>query len=212
MPPLISIVGRSKVGKTTFIEKLIAELKARGYRVATVKHTPHGIDFNDRGRDTWRHLNAGSEMTAGSSPERVVLVKPVKRDLSIEEAARFLGEDCDIILAEGFKQGSAPKIEVHRQEVGPILSAVRKRIAIVTDETLEIKTRQFPLDDVKGIAGFLETGFIKPQQERLSLYVDNVPIVLTRFPRKIFTSVIAAMVSSLKGVGKAGSIDISLRR
>lgn len=212
MPPVISIVGRSKVGKTTYIEKLIAELRARGYRVATIKHAPHGIDFNDRGRDTWRHLNAGSEITAGSSPERVVLVKPVKQDLPLEEVARLLGEDCDIILAEGFKQGSAPKIEVHRREVGPPLSAVRKRIAIATDEPLEINTRQFTLSEVKGIADFLEAGFIKPQQERISLYVDNVPIVLTKFPRKIFTSVITAMVSSLKGVGKASSINISLRR
>ncbi len=41
MPPIVSIVGRSKSGKTTLIEKLIVELKSRGYRVATVKHT-HG--------------------------------------------------------------------------------------------------------------------------------------------------------------------------
>ena len=212
MPPVVSIVGRAKVGKTTFIEKLIAELRSRGYRVATIKHTPHGMDFNDRGRDTWRHLKAGSEVTIGSSPERVVLVKPLKQDLTLEEAARLLGDDCDIILAEGFKQGSAPKIEVHRREVGPILSSVRKRIAVATDETLETDIRQFPLSEVKGIADLLETGFIKPQQERISLYVDDVPIVLTKFPGKIFSSVLTAMVSSLKGVGEVRRINISLRR
>ena len=142
----------------------------------------------------------------------MVLVKPLKQDLTLEEAARLLGDDCDIILAEGFKQGSAPKIEVHRREVGPILSSVRKRIAVATDETLETDIRQFPLSEVKGIADLLETGFIKPQQERISLYVDDVPIVLTKFPRKIFSSVLTAMVSSLKSVGEVRRINISLRR
>jgi len=203
MPPVISIVGRSKSGKTTFIEKLIGELKSRGYRVATIKHTP---------QDTWRHLNAGSEATAGSSPEGMVLVKPVKQDLTLDEIARFLGEDYDIILAEGFKQSSAPKIEVHRREVGPPLSAVRKRIAIATDEILEINTRQFSLSDIKGIADLVEKGFIQPQRERISLYVNNVPIPLTAFPRKIITNVIVAMVSSLKGVGEVSRIDLFLRK
>jgi len=212
MPPVISIVGRSKSGKTTFIEKLIGELKSRGYRVATIKHTPHGMDFNDQGKDTWRHLNAGSEATAGSSPEGMVLVKPVKQDLTLDEIARFLGEDYDIILAEGFKQSSAPKIEVHRREVGPPLSAVRKRIAIATDEILEINTRQFSLSDIKGIADLVEKGFIQPQRERISLYVNNVPIPLTAFPRKIITNVILAMVSSLKGVGEVSRIDLFLRK
>ena len=212
MPPVISIVGRSKSGKTTFIERLIAELKSRGYRVATIKHTPHGMDFNDQGKDTWRHLNAGSEATAGSSPEGMVLVKPVKQDLTLDEIARFLGEDYDIILAEGFKQSSAPKIEVHRREVGPPLSAVRKRIAIATDEILEINTRQFSLSDIKGIADLVEKGFIQPQRERISLYVNNIPIPLTAFPRKIITNVIVAMVSSLKGVGEVSRIDLFLRK
>ena len=170
------------------------------------------MDFNDQGKDTWRHLNAGSEATAGSSPEGMVLVKPVKQDLPLDEVARFLGEDYDIILAEGFKQGSAPKIEVHRREVGPPLSAVRKRIAIVTDEMLEINTRQFSLSDIKGIADLVEKGFIQPQRERISLYVNNVPIPLTAFPRKLITNVILAMVSSLKGVGEVSRIDLFLRK
>ena len=212
MPPVISVVGRSKAGKTTFIEKLIGELKSRGYRVATIKHTPQGMDFNDQGKDTWRHLNAGSEATAFCSLERMLLVKPVKQDLTLDEIARFLGEDYDIILAEGFKQSSAPKIEVHRREVGPPLRAVRKRIAIATDETLDINTRQFSLSDIKGIADLLEKGFIQPQRERISLYVNDVPIPLTLFPRKIITNVIVAMVSSLKGVGKVSRIDLFLRK
>ncbi len=212
MPPVVAIVGRANSGKTTFIEKLVGELKSRGYRVATIKHTPHGMDFGDRGRDSWRHVQAGSEATAVSSPDRVVLVKPVKQDITLDEVVRFLGEDYDIVLAEGFKQSSAPKIEVHRREAGPPLSAVKKRIAIVTDETLESDARQFSLSDTRGIADLLEKGFIQPQRERISLYVNDVPVTLTAFPREIISNIVLALASSLKGVEEVSSVDLFLRK
>lgn len=212
MPPIISIVGKSKSGKTTFIEKLVRELKSRGYRVATIKHAPQGMTFDESDKDSWRHIQAGSEATAITSPNKIVLIKPVAQDLTLEEIVRFFGEDYDIILAEGFKQSSAPKIEVHRREVGPPLSTVRKLIAIVTDEPLETKTRQFSLQDIKGLADLLEEGFIKPQRERISLYINNVPIVLTAWPKEIITNVILAMASCLKGVGEVRSLEVFLRR
>jgi len=212
MPPVISIVGRAKSGKTTLMEKLIGELKSRGYRVATIKHTPQGMSLDEPGKDSWRHLNAGSDATAMSSSDQVVLIKPVTQDLSLDEIVPLFGEDYDIILAEGFKQDSAPKIEVHRKEVGPPLSNIRKLIAIATDEPLEIKTRQFSLQDIKGLADFLEKGFIIPQQERLSLYVNKAPVSLSSFPKEIITNLVLAIASSLKGVNKIKSLDIFLRR
>jgi len=212
MPPVISIVGRSKSGKTTFVEKLVAELKSRGYRVATCKHAPEGVDLNDRDKDNRRHLNAGSEVTALSSADKIVVIKPVQRDSSLEDVVRFFNEDYDIVLAEGFKQSSAPKVEVHRQEVGPPLSSVRKRIAIATDEPLELEARQLSLEDIPGFADLLEEGFIKPQRERVSLYVNDAPVKLTTFPRKFIASVVLGMVSGLKGVGKVSRLDLFLRK
>ena len=212
MPPIVSIVGKSKSGKTTLMEGLIRELKSRGCRVGTIKHTPQGMAFDVPDKDSWRHIQAGSEVTAISSPHQVVLIKPVTPALTLDEIARLIGEDCDIILAEGFKQGSAPKIEVHRREVGPPLSAVKKLIAIATDEPLETKTRQFSLQDIKGLADLLEKGFIKPQRERTSLYINNVSVPLTTFPREIISNVLLTMVSCLKGVGEVSSLDIFLRK
>ncbi len=212
MPLIVSIVGKSKSGKTTLMEGLIRELKSRSYRVGTIKHTPQGMTFDEPGKDSWRHIQAGSEVTVVNSPDKVVLVKPVTQALTLDEIARLLGEDCDIILTEGFKQDNAPKIEVHRKEVGPPLSSVKKLIAIVTDEPLETKTRQFSLQDIKGLADLLEEGFIKPQRERFSLYVNNAPIVLSSFPKEIVSNVLLSMASSLKGVGEVRSLDISLRR
>ena len=194
------------------MEKLVKELKSRGYRVATIKHTPQGMTFDEPEKDSWRHIQAGSEATAIASPDKIVLIKPIARALTLDEIVRFFGEDYDIILAEGFKQGDAPKIEVHRKEVGPPLTTIKKLIAIVTDEPLETKTRQFSLQDIKGLADLLEEGLIKPQRERISLYINNVPIVLTTWPKEVITNVILAMASCLKGVGEVRSLELFLRR
>jgi molybdopterin-guanine dinucleotide biosynthesis protein B len=212
MPPIVSIVGKSKSGKTTLMEKLIAELKSRGYRVATVKHAPQESSFDQPGKDSWRHTQAGSEAAIVSSSDKLVLIKPLGGEASFEQIAHLLGEDYDIILTEGFSQGDAPKIEVHRQQAGPPLARVRKRIAIATDEPLETKTRQFSLEDIKGLADLLEEGFIQPQRERLSLYVNNAPITLTLFPRQIIANILLALASSLKGVKKIKNLDIFYRK
>jgi molybdopterin-guanine dinucleotide biosynthesis protein B len=212
MPPIVSVIGKSKSGKTTLIEKLIRELKSRGYCVATIKHSPQESDFDETGTDSWRHIQAGSEATAVSSRDKIVLIKPVIQEATVDEVASLLGEDYDIILAEGFKQGSAPKIEVHRKDGGTLIEGLKKLIAIVTDEPLETKARQFSPEDVAALADLLEKGFIKPQSERISLYVNNTPVTLTLFPRQIISNVVLAMTSCLKGVGEIRNLKIFLKK
>ena len=72
--PIVSIVGKSNSGKTTLIEKLIAELAGRGWRVATIKHNRHGFDIDHEGKDSYRHKKAGAKMTVVSSPHQLALV------------------------------------------------------------------------------------------------------------------------------------------
>jgi molybdopterin-guanine dinucleotide biosynthesis protein B len=212
MPPIVSIIGKTKSGKTTLIEKLVQELKSRGYRVATIKHTRQNLTLGEPGKDSWRHIQAGSEATIISGSDKIMLIKPIAPDTSPEEIARFLGEDYDIILSEGFKEDDAPKIEVHRKEAGPPFASAKKLFAIVTDEPVETKTRQFPLDDIKGLADLLEQDFIKPQSERVILCVNNAPISLSIFPREIISNIVTAIVSSLKGVKEITSVKIFLKK
>jgi molybdopterin-guanine dinucleotide biosynthesis protein B len=212
MPPIVSIIGKSKSGKTTLIEKLIRELKSRGYRVATIKHTNQKLTFDEPGKDSWRHIQAGSEATMISSQDRIVLIKPVAKDISLEEIAHLVGEDYDIILTEGFRESDAPKIEVHRKGADPPFATTKKLIAIATDEPLETKTRQFSLDDIKGLADLLEKGFIKPQRERVTLYVNNAPISLSSFPKQIIGNILLAIASSLTGVKEVRSLEIFLMK
>ena len=212
MPPLVSIIGKSKSGKTTLLEKLVQELKSRGYKVATVKHTNQKLAFDEPGKDSWRHIKAGSEVTIISAPDKTVLIKPITKEPSLDEITRLAGEDYDIVLTEGFSKGNAPKIEVHRKEAGPPFATTKKRFAMVSDEPLETKTRQFSPDDIKGLADLLEKGFITPQKERLLLYVNNTPIVLSSFPREIVGNVLLALASSLKGVKEVKSLELFLKK
>jgi molybdopterin-guanine dinucleotide biosynthesis protein MobB len=163
MLPIVSIVGKSKSGKTTLMEALISELKSRGYRIATIKHSVHRLNFDKPDKDSWRHIQAGSDATALVSPDQIVLIKPITQEPDLNEIALLFNKDYDIILTEGFKQSNVPKLEVHRQAIGPPLNQINNLMAIATDEPLETKIKQFHLHDIKGMADFLENSFIKPK-------------------------------------------------
>lgn len=210
MPPIVSIIGRTKSGKTTLVEKLVAELKLRGYHVATIKHAQE-INF-EPGRDSWRHLKAGSEATIVVSSDEAVLIKPVTAADTLDNIARLLGEDYDIIITEGFKQASVPKIEVRCGRDNTPLKNIKRLVAVVSDEPTEASVRQFSSQDATGIVDLLEKGFIKPQRERLALYINGKRLTLKSFPRKIIANLLVNMVSSLKGVGQVDSLDILIRK
>jgi molybdopterin-guanine dinucleotide biosynthesis protein B len=212
MPSIVSIVGHSQSGKTTLLERLIPELRSRGYHVATVKHTYHRITSAQPEKDSWRHLQVGSEATVVSSPDKVILTEPVASEATLDDIARLLGEDYDLILAEGFKQDNAPKIEVHRKEAGPPLTDLKKLFAIVSDEPLDSRIRHFAPDDVSGLADLLEEGFIKPQKERVVLYVNGAQIPMNSFIKDLVANVLVGIAISLKGVGEVKSMEVSLRK
>lgn len=212
MPPIISIVGHSGSGKTTIIEKLIRELCFRGYRVAAVKHTYHSITPDQPEKDSWRYLEAGSETAVTCSPDKLVMTRAATPETTLDDIARLLGEDSDIVLVEGFKQADVPKVEVYRKETGPLLTDLKRLFAVVTDEPVDTKARRFSFHDIAGLADLLEEGFIKPQAERVALYVNGTPVVLKSFIQDLVANVLAGIATSLKGVGKIESLVVFLRR
>ena len=76
--PIVSVAGRPKVGKTTFLVKLIAELKQRGYRIGIIKHSVHSFAMDKEGKDTWKHLQAGADAVAFVSPHHLSLIRCFK--------------------------------------------------------------------------------------------------------------------------------------
>ncbi|TKJ31645.1 MAG: molybdopterin-guanine dinucleotide biosynthesis protein B [Chloroflexi bacterium B3_Chlor] len=161
LPPVISVVGKSGVGKTVFLEKLIAELKGRGLRIGTVKHDVHGFEIDQSGKDSWRHAQAGSDTVVISSPRKVAVIKRLEEELSLDDlVARYL-RDVDLVLTEGYKSGPKMKIEVSRRERSQqLISAPQHLIAIVSDHSFDMSVPHFDLDDVAGVADLIVERFL----------------------------------------------------
>ncbi|HUT52647.1 MAG TPA: molybdopterin-guanine dinucleotide biosynthesis protein B [bacterium] len=162
---ILSIVGKSGSGKTTLIEKLIPALERRGFRVATIKHDVHGFEMDRPGKDTYRHFAAGARTVLIASPEKLAFQKRLPAPLTIDEiAARYI-DGVDIILTEGYKSSDKPKIEVFRRErsPSPLCGPQDNRVAIVTDDEVEVDCPRYELNDVDGIAEFIIANFIEPR-------------------------------------------------
>jgi len=213
MIPIISIVGKSDSGKTTFIEKLVPELVRRGYRVATVKHDVHGFEVDREGKDSWRHKQAGAHTVIISSPTKVALIRDVEKDLRLDEIRDKLVQDVDLILSEGYKKDVQPKIEIFRTEKHKELLCTKEDnlVAIVSDKEFDVGVSCFFLDDIKGVADFIEKKFLKTKgEEEITLKVDGRTVPLKPFIRDFLLGSIKGMVRSLKGCEKPKKIEIQI--
>ena len=139
MSKVINIVGSgSNVGKTYLLEGLIKELKRRGHSVATIKHDVHGFDIDQKGKDTYRHREAGSETVIISSKNRLAMIKELKEETELNSIIEMV-LDKDIILVEGYKKSNLRKIEVYRDGVSEkIITPREKLIAVASDKKLDI--------------------------------------------------------------------------
>ncbi len=165
MVPVVSIVGKSGSGKTTLIEKLIPILKKRGYRVATVKHDVHGFEMDREGKDTYRHFHCGADGVLISSPKKMALIKRVEREAGLQEMVERYYPDMDIVITEGYKSLDMPKIEVFRSSAHaePLCAAGDNRVALASDEPMQVDCPRFDINDAGAIADFIEERFLKPE-------------------------------------------------
>lgn len=154
--PVISVVGKSGVGKTTVLVRIIRELKSRGYKVGTVKHDTHGFEVDRPGKDSWRHAQAGSDAVVISGPGKMALIRRLEQEMPLDQIVGLMG-DVDLILTEGYKRGDRPKIEVARRErSSELLCQAAELLAIMADYRIDMPVPQFSLDDAAGLVDLLE--------------------------------------------------------
>jgi len=214
MRSIISIVGKSSAGKTTLLERLIIELKQRGYKVAIVKHSHHKDDIDTAAKDTWRFTRAGSEISAINSLDHLAIYRRIDKYFDPREISSFVLWDYDIILTEGFKGSNYPKIEVHRREQGKeLLTDPKNLLAVVTDEPLDIDVPQFSRDNVAGIADIIEKTIITRNGENdLELVINGASTPISPSLKDLLTRTLVAMIPNPQGNGEVKSLHISLRR
>lgn len=114
--PAVSFVGRQNSGKTTLLEKIIAELTRQGLAVGTLKHHGHpDFEIDIPGKDSYRHRAAGSKATAILSSKRLALTCDLTQEISCSEALELM-PNYDLVLVEGFRGIGLPSIELLRAE------------------------------------------------------------------------------------------------
>jgi molybdopterin-guanine dinucleotide biosynthesis protein B len=158
MIPIVSVVGYSDAGKTTYLEKLIPELKRRGHRVCAVKHDVHGFNIDVPGKDSYRLKEAGADTTIISSPKKVALIADVDRDLTLDELRGKFVFDVDIIVTEGYKKDIHPKIEVFRDGNRKTLlcEGDETLFAVASDVSVDAPVPVVGIDDVSGMVDIIE--------------------------------------------------------
>ncbi len=160
-PKIVTIVGKSNSGKTTLLEKIVTELTQRGIQAGSVKHAHDGFVMDKKGKDSWRHRQAGAASTLVISEDGIALIKDDTTPY-IDKMKAYLS-DRDIIVAEGFKKQNLPKIEVFRNDSihkTPLCMADENLVAFVTDSDWQPDVPIFGLEEINRIADFIEDNFL----------------------------------------------------
>jgi molybdopterin-guanine dinucleotide biosynthesis adapter protein len=155
---IIGFAGFSGSGKTTLLEKVIPLLKARGLRIAVIKHAHHKFDIDKPGKDSFRHREAGAGEVLVVSGFRWALMHELLDEVepSLEDLCSRLSP-CDLVLVEGYKYSGIPKIEVHRSVTGhPHLHQDDEHfVAFASDVHSDIELPQLDINDPQQVGDFI---------------------------------------------------------
>jgi len=155
---VFGITGWKNAGKTGLMERLVAEITSRGYTVSTLKHAHHTFDVDHPGKDSHRHRIAGASQVLLASTERWALMNEHRgiQEPSLSELLAKL-DPVNLVLIEGWKRDSHPKIEAWRSETGnPLIAPSDPTIlAVASDIGLHINRPVFDLDDTVIVADFI---------------------------------------------------------
>lgn len=164
-PYLFAVSGVKNSGKTTLITKLLPVLCERGIKTAVIKHDGHEFEADVPGTDTWAHQQAGAYGTAVFSDTKFMLVK--QQHMTEQELWRFFPE-ADLILLEGFKYSTYPKIEVVRQGISERCVCAKEYVAAVVSDFIPKGCGEFPVispENIQAVADIIITYMRREKSE-----------------------------------------------
>src|SRR6266705_4971296 len=133
---IIGLAGWSGSGKTTLVAKVIPRIIARGLTVSTLKHAHHAFDVDQPGKDSHTHRMVGATEVLVSSANRWALVHELRgqAEPALDALLPKLAP-VDLVIVEGFKRASLPKLEIYRESVGkPLLHPEDPNIVAIASD------------------------------------------------------------------------------
>jgi molybdopterin-guanine dinucleotide biosynthesis protein B len=156
---IIGLAGWSGSGKTTLLTKVIPRIVARGVKVSTVKHAHHSFDMDRPGKDSHSHRIAGATEVLVGSANRWALVHELRGEAEPTLPALLRkASPVDLVLVEGYKGETHPKLEVYRAANGkPLLHPGDPAIVAVASDTplSGVRIPVLDLNDIEGITDIL---------------------------------------------------------
>ena len=157
--PLVAVIGFSNSGKTRVAAALVENLTAQGLKVAAIKHCPHGHEIDRDNSDSDRLYGAGAVVVIASSPEKRSLVERVSDDSSLGSLVALINAPLDLVIAEGFKASSVPKILVLDDD--EMVDSVTNIIATVGADKVHLGLPNFGFDDLGNLTEWLQETLVK---------------------------------------------------
>jgi molybdopterin-guanine dinucleotide biosynthesis protein B len=156
--PVVLIIGKQNVGKTTLIKRIIPRLKKKGYRVGTIKYNiPHFV-IDYKGKDTYTYYKAGADVVSISSPEKLAIIKRVnRRPPSIKDIVKHNYGDVDVVLVEGYKKWRHPYIEIYNDHREPAVKGRKNHLKITSETNTVSPIPTFKKTDLINVINFIES-------------------------------------------------------
>jgi len=153
------IVGWKNSGKTVLAQKLIEYFTKKNLIVASIKHAHHNFDIDEPGTDSYLHRQAGSQQVIVSSSKRWAKIVELKGKSEKKLNELLLELDSpDIVIIEGFKDASHPKIEIIKKDSDNYLfPKINNVLGVVSDNKIDTNLPQFKREEIEKIAEFFLT-------------------------------------------------------
>jgi len=166
-PQAMAFVAWSGTGKTTLVEKLVALASGRGLVVGALKHDAHRFEIDQPGKDSHRFAAAGAGSTMIVADDKLALVRRHDAPPAVEDLVAAHFGDCHLVLVEGWKTSSLPRIEVHRPALGrPLLCRGETPdphlVAVASDGPVAVDVPVLDLNDPSAVLDFILAGRRRP--------------------------------------------------